>query len=49
MRAIRLQARGGPEKLVDEVAPPPEPAAGEAILKVYAAGITRTEPTWSET
>ena len=49
MRAIRLHARGGPERLLYEDAPLPDPAAGEALLRVYAAGITPTELTWSET
>ncbi len=49
MRAIRLHARGGPERLVYEDAPRPEAAAGEALLRVYAAGIAPTELTWSET
>src|SRR3954465_10931445 len=49
MRAIRLHARGGPERLVYEDAPLPVPTAGEALLRVYAAGITPTELTWSET
>src|SRR3954467_11348658 len=49
VRAIRLHARGGPEQIVYEDAPLPAPAAGEALLRVYAAGITPTELTWSET
>src|SRR3954451_1824925 len=49
VKAIRLHARGGPERMVYEDAPLPAPAAGEALLRVYAAGITRTELTWSET
>src|SRR3954453_1335149 len=49
VKAIRLHARGGPEQLVYEDAPRPHPAAGEALLRVYAAGITPTELTWSET
>jgi NADPH:quinone reductase-like Zn-dependent oxidoreductase len=49
MKAIRLHARGGPEQIVYEEAPLPAPAAGEALLRVYAAGITPTELTWSET
>ena len=49
MKAIRLHARGGPEQMVYEDAPLPAPAAGEALLRVYAAGITPTELTWSET
>src|SRR4051812_33857652 len=35
--------------MVYEDAPLPAPAAGEALLRVYAAGITPTELTWSET
>ncbi|MGB2612424.1 MAG: hypothetical protein WBC80_25900, partial [Isosphaeraceae bacterium] len=49
MKAIRQHVRGGPEQLVYEDAPLPDPAAGEALLRVYAAGITPTELTWSET
>src|SRR5947208_11732583 len=49
VKAIRLHARGGPEQIVYEDAPLPAPAAGEALLRVYAAGITPTELTWSET
>ena len=48
MKAIRQHVRGGPEQLVYEDAPLPDPAAGEALLRVYAAGITPTELTWSE-
>jgi len=49
VKAIRLHARGGPEQMVYEDAPRPAPAAGEALLRVHAAGITPTELTWSET
>src|SRR3954447_22278880 len=49
VKAIRLHARGGLEQVVYEDAPLPDPAAGEALLRVYAAGITPTELTWSET
>src|SRR3954453_10449706 len=49
VKAIRLHARGGPEQMVYEDAPLPAPAAGEALLRVCAAGITPTELTWSET
>ena len=48
MKAIRQHVRGGPERLLYEDAPLPDPAAGEALLRVYAAGITPTELTWSE-
>jgi NADPH:quinone reductase-like Zn-dependent oxidoreductase len=49
MKAIRLHARGGPEQLVYEDAPPPVLKSGEALLRVYATGITRTELTWDQT
>src|SRR4051812_26511226 len=49
VKAIRLHARGGPEQIVYEEAPIPAPAMGEALLRVYAAGITPTELTWTET
>src|SRR5437764_6800836 len=49
VKAIRLHARGGPERMLYEDAPLPALAAGEALLRVYAAGITPTELTWSET
>jgi NADPH:quinone reductase-like Zn-dependent oxidoreductase len=49
MQAIRLHARGGPEQIVYEEAPLPAPAAGEALVRVHAAGITPTELTWAET
>ena len=52
MRAVRAHARGGPEQLVVEDAPRPEPAAGEALIRVHAAGITPWEldwvPTWHD-
>ena len=49
MKAIRLHARGGPERLAYEDAPLPEPGAGEALIRVYAAGITPTELSWTDT
>lgn len=49
MRAARAHARGGAEQLhLDEVSKP-EPRAGEALVRVHAAGITPTELGWSET
>ena len=39
MKAVRLHAFGGPEVLVYEDAPRPEPKAGEALVRVHAAGI----------
>ena len=49
MKAIRLHARGGPEQLVYEDAPRPVPGPGDALVRVYATGITPTELTWDQT
>ena len=39
MKAVRIHEFGGPEGLVYEDAPKPEPQAGELLIKVAAAGI----------
>jgi len=39
MKAVRFHAYGGPEVLVYEDVPKPEPAAGEVLVKVHAASI----------
>ncbi len=49
MKAFRLHARGGPEQLVYEDAPKPLPGPGDAIVRVYATAITRTELAWDQT
>ncbi|HTC89324.1 MAG TPA: NADP-dependent oxidoreductase [Bryobacteraceae bacterium] len=49
MKAIRLHQRGGPEDLVYEEAPRPEIKPGDALVRVHATGLTRTELTWDET
>ncbi len=49
MKAIRLHAHGGPEQLVYEDAPQPQPAEGEVLVRVYAAGVSSQELTWSTT
>jgi NADPH:quinone reductase-like Zn-dependent oxidoreductase len=49
MKAVRAHRRGGPEQLVFEVAPRPEPALGEALVAVHAASITPDELTWEAT
>ncbi len=49
MKAVRAHRRGGPEQLVFEVAPRPEPARGEALVTVHAASVTPDELTWDET
>jgi len=47
MRAIRLHAAGGPEELVIEEIETPRLRAGEALVRVHAAAITRDELEWS--
>jgi NADPH:quinone reductase-like Zn-dependent oxidoreductase len=49
MRAVRAHVRGGAEQLRLDVVPRPEPRAGEALVRVHAAGITPTELGWPET
>jgi NADPH:quinone reductase-like Zn-dependent oxidoreductase len=49
MHAVRAHTRGGPEQLVYETAPRPEPGPGEVLVAVRAASITPHELTWSET
>jgi NADPH:quinone reductase-like Zn-dependent oxidoreductase len=39
MKAIRIHGYGGPEVLVYEDAPRPEPAAGEVLVKVHATAL----------
>jgi NADPH:quinone reductase-like Zn-dependent oxidoreductase len=39
MQAIRVHQYGGPEQLKLEEVPRPEPQAGEALIRVYAAGV----------
>src|SRR5438045_9615333 len=39
MKAVRMHAPGGPEVLTYEDVPEPQPKAGEAIVKVDAAGL----------
>jgi NADPH:quinone reductase-like Zn-dependent oxidoreductase len=46
MRAIRLHPPGGPEQLVCERIETPRPRAGEALVRVHAAAITRDELEW---
>lgn len=44
MKAVRLHAFGGPEVLVYEEAPRPEPKAGEVLVRVHAVGLN--PPDW---
>ena len=49
MKAIRMHSKGGPELLVYEDAPKPQLQPGDAMVRVSASSITKTELTWSET
>jgi NADPH:quinone reductase-like Zn-dependent oxidoreductase len=49
MKAIRAHTREGTKSIVQEDAPIPPIAAGEALVRVHAAGITPTEFTWNST
>jgi NADPH:quinone reductase-like Zn-dependent oxidoreductase len=49
MKAIRMHTRGGPELLAYEDAPKPALQAGDALVRVIATSITKTELTWDET
>lgn len=44
MKAVRIHAFGGPEVLVYEDAPKPEPKPGEVLVRVHAVGIN--PPDW---
>ena len=46
MNVIRLHAPGGPENLVYEQIETPQPHAGEVLVRVHAAAITRDELEW---
>jgi len=49
MKAIRMHTRGGPELLAYEDAPKPALQPGDALVRVVATSITKTELTWDET
>jgi NADPH:quinone reductase-like Zn-dependent oxidoreductase len=49
MQAIRLRARSGPDGLVKEEAPIPEPGIGDVLVRVGAASFTPTELAWPST
>jgi NADPH:quinone reductase-like Zn-dependent oxidoreductase len=46
MRAVVLRAAGGPEQLVVEEVATPAPDAGQALVRVHAAALTRDELEW---
>ncbi|MBI3433546.1 MAG: NAD(P)H-quinone oxidoreductase [Proteobacteria bacterium] len=43
MTAIAIRAPGGPEMLVPQERPVPQPGAGEILVKVHAAGVNRPD------
>src|SRR5437879_1998798 len=43
MTAIAISASGGPDMLVPEHRPLPQPGAGEVLVKVAAAGVNRPD------
>jgi NADPH:quinone reductase-like Zn-dependent oxidoreductase len=49
MKAVRLHGRGGPEQLVYEEAPQPQPGPGEVLARVGASGVIANELKWDET
>ncbi len=49
MKAVRLHERGGPEQLVYEEVPPPQPGPGEVLARVGASGVIANELKWDET
>lgn len=49
MKAIRMHVQGGPELLAYEDAPKPALQPGDALVRVIATSITKTELTWDET
>jgi NADPH:quinone reductase-like Zn-dependent oxidoreductase len=49
MKAVRLHGRGGPDQLVYEEAPQPQPGPGEALARVGASGVIANELKWDET
>jgi NADPH:quinone reductase-like Zn-dependent oxidoreductase len=49
MKAIRMHTQGGPELLAYEDAPKPALHPGDALVRVIATSITKTELTWDET
>jgi NADPH:quinone reductase-like Zn-dependent oxidoreductase len=49
MKAMRMHKQGGPGLLVYEDAPRPVLQPGDALVRVIATSITKTELTWDET
>ncbi len=49
MKAIRIHGRGGPDHLIYEDVPQPQPGPGEVLVRVYATGVIAPELTWPVT
>src|SRR5271154_3524966 len=49
MRVVRLAESGKSSSLVQDDAPEPRPGRGEALIRVYAAGVMLTELSWYPT
>ena len=49
MKAIRIHQRGTAEQLVYEEAPSPTLTPADALVRVFASGITKDELTWDQT
>ncbi len=49
MKAIHLYGRGGPDQLIYEDAPQPQPGPGEVLVRVYATGVIAHELTYPVT
>jgi NADPH:quinone reductase-like Zn-dependent oxidoreductase len=49
MPALRLHRRGGPDEMVHEPAPVPEPGTGDVLIAVRAASFTPDELEWPST
>lgn len=49
MKAVRIHERGGPETFRFDDVPVPEPAAGEILVRIHAAGVTPGELEWFPT
>ena len=49
MKAMRMHARGGPERLLEEDVPEPQIGPGDVLIRVHAVGITPDELSWPTT
>lgn len=49
MKALRLARSSPTPSFVEQEMPRPEPQQGEVLVRVRAAGVTLTEPSWSPT